>query len=84
MNVHLETIQTLKERAHQALNCDYTEESPKLGLEEVYTAICEWENCYKELLELREKYNNLLTLEDAHRQYNGQLQQTISDIKKEG
>lgn len=82
MDIHLDIIQSLKDRANRALKSDYTGESPQLGLEEVYTAICEWESCYKELKELKQKYSNLLTLEDAHRQYNGQLQQTISDMKK--
>ena len=39
-------VETLKQRAKEMLNDDY---SRKIGDEELYTIICEWENSLKEL-----------------------------------
>ena len=52
--MNLEIILTLKQRAKEMLSGDYTR---KIGDEELYTIISEWENCYKEK-EIYRKTNN--------------------------
>lgn len=43
--MNLEIISALKQRAKEMLDENYTR---KIGDEELYTIICEWENCYKD------------------------------------
>lgn len=52
--MNLEIILALKERAKEMLENNYNR---KIGDEELYTIICEWENCYKEN-EMYRKTNN--------------------------
>ena len=43
--MNLEIILALKQRAKEMLEGNYIR---KIGDEELYTIICEWENCFKE------------------------------------
>ena len=59
-----EIILALKQRAKEMLDDDY---SRKIGAEEIYTIICEWENA--------------IEVNEEHQKLNGELQEKIKKLE---
>ena len=60
-----EIILSLKRRAKEMIDGDY---SRKIGAEEIYTIICEWENA--------------IEVNEEHQKINGELQEKLNKYKE--